>query len=280
VISPAPGKINVCLYVGGTREDGRHEVVSILQSVGLADRVELTAASTDALICPGVDGPNIVSAAIDAFRVAAGDEQPYEVRIDKRIPVAAGMAGGSADAGAVLRMLNASAGGPLNDGAMHEIAASLGADVPAQLLPGRALAIGAGEIVEQLPNPPESGIVVLPHHKPLATPAVFAEFDRLGLARGAGELAELLDAVRWAVARFPDHLVVNDLQPAAISLCGAVGDNLERMRAAGARIALVSGSGPTVLGLCDSLADAERVAAELGPPALAVAPWTKGAVIE
>lgn len=280
MISPAPAKINHCLYVGETRQDGRHEVVSVMQSVDLVDRVELVTADEDALICPGVEGPNIVSAAIDAFRAASGWTQPVSVRIAKQIPVAAGMAGGSADAGAVLRLLNAHADQPLDDGTMHAIAAALGSDVPAQLLPGRALATGAGEVVEQLPPVAEFGVVVLRHPEPLSTPAVFAEFDRQGLARPAGEMAELLDSVRWAVSSFPDHLVVNDLEPAAAALCAAVGENLGRMRSAGADIALVSGSGPTVLGLCGSVQDAEHVAAELGDPAVVAPPWTRGAVMQ
>lgn len=277
MISPAPAKINLCLYVGGTRtSDSRHEVVSIMQSVDLVDDVELSAATTDALHCPGVDSPNIVSAAIAAFRAASGRHDPVAVRIEKRIPVAAGMAGGSADAGAVLRLLNEHFARPVGDTELYAIAAGLGADVPAQLLPGRALAVGAGEIVEQLPPVAEFGVVVLPHPEPLSTPSVFAEFDRQGLARPAEEMSELLDAVRWAVADFPPHLVVNDLEPAAISLCPAVGANLDRMRAAGADLALVSGSGPTVLGLCARPAEADRVAAELG--AVSARPWTRGAV--
>lgn len=281
MISPAPAKINLCLFVGGTRAvDGRHEVVSIMQSVDLCDDVEVTAANADTIDCEGVTGPNIVDAALAAFREASGLSEPVAIRIRKRIPVAAGMAGGSADAGAVLRLLNALAGQPLDDGVLHRIAAGLGADVPAQLLPGRALALGAGEIVEQLPTPAPFGVVVLPHDEPLSTADVFAEFDRLGLARSEEDLEHHLGAVRGRARNLPDDLVINDLQPAAVSLCPAVDANLSRMRDAGAELALVSGSGPTVLGLCRDPGDAADVAARLGQVATVARPWTRGAVIE
>ena len=281
MISPAPAKINLCLFVGGTRAgDGKHEVVSVMQSVDLVDDVELTASDADSVVCAGVPGANIVDAALAAFREVSGEAGPVSIRVEKRIPVAAGMAGGSADAGAVLRLLNAQAAAPLDEGALYSIAAALGADVPAQLLPGRSLATGAGEVVEQLPAPEPFGVVVLPHDQPLATSSVFAEFARLGLARSQNELAASLEEVRRVAGDIPDELVVNDLQPAAISLCRAVRDNLERMRDAGAEQAMVSGSGPTVIGLCPDRVAAERVAAALGAPAVVAEPWTRGAVFE
>ncbi|MCW3011426.1 MAG: 4-(cytidine 5-diphospho)-2-C-methyl-D-erythritol kinase, partial [Solirubrobacterales bacterium] len=94
----APAKVNACLFVGGTREqDGRHELVSVMQAVDLADELRLEPADADEVSCPGVEGPNIVEAAVAAFRARTGwDGPPVRIRITKRIPVAAGMAGGSA----------------------------------------------------------------------------------------------------------------------------------------------------------------------------------------
>lgn len=251
----APAKINVCLFVGGTRaRDGRHELVSVMQAVDLADTVRAEPGDVDQVRCPGVEGPNIAVAAIAAFRARTGwDGEGLRVTIAKRIPVAAGLAGGSADAAAVLRLLARAAG--VEDAALlREIAAGLGADVPAQVLPGRHLCTGAGEQVDVLaPVWPAPAVLVLPSDDTLSTPDVYREFDRLGLARTPEDLAARLADVRAATARrpggLPTSLVVNDLEPAAIGLLPSIAQALTRVRETGADHALVSGSGPTVLGL-------------------------------
>jgi 4-diphosphocytidyl-2-C-methyl-D-erythritol kinase len=246
----APGKINVCLFLGPTREDGRHALVSIMQSVTLADRLRLEdGEGADAVDCPGVAGENLVSTAIARFRaVTRWAGEPVRVSIDKRLPVAAGMAGGSADAAAALRLL-ARASGIEDPGLLHEIALGLGADVPAQVRPGRVLATGAGEVIERIPGVARYGVLVVPGDGPLATPDVFREADRLGLPRDAQGLQDALDAVRAGLPDLPDALCVNELQPATLSLRPALEDTLRRVREAGADVAMVSGSGPTVLGL-------------------------------
>jgi 4-diphosphocytidyl-2-C-methyl-D-erythritol kinase len=262
----APAKINVCLFLGPTRPDGRHELVSVMQSVSLADRVTLAshARQGDDVHCPGVAGPNLAEAAVAGFRAATGWNGPaVHIEIEKRIPVAAGMAGGSADAGAVLRLLARAAGG-VGEAALHDVAAALGADVPAQVRPGRVLATGAGERIERLAPRPAFGVLVLPSAHQLSTPAVFREADRLGLPRDGDSLAERLAAVRMALPDLPPELVVNELEPAARSLCPAIDDALGRVRAAGADVALVSGSGPTVLGLFADPAATHEAARELG----------------
>jgi 4-diphosphocytidyl-2-C-methyl-D-erythritol kinase len=265
----APAKINVCLFLGPTRADGRHELVSVMQSVSLADRVTLTAAGADArgdeVHCPGVEGDNLAAAALAEFRAETGwDGPPVRIDIEKRIPVAAGMAGGSADAGAALRLAAQAAGGAADDALLRRIAARLGADVPGQVRPGRVLATGAGEIVEPLSPAAPYGVLVLPAAGGLSTPAVYREADRLGLPRDAAALADRLDAVRAAIRDLPDELVVNELEPAARSLCPAIEEALDAARGAGADLAIVSGSGPTVLGLFT-----EPAAAALAAEALA-----------
>jgi 4-diphosphocytidyl-2-C-methyl-D-erythritol kinase len=264
----APGKINVCLFLGPAREDGRHELVSVMQSVTLADRLLLHDAQDgrDEVHCPGVDGDNLVTTALQHFRAATRwDGAPVRISIDKRIPIAAGMAGGSADAGAALRLLaKASGHGDLE--LLMALAAGLGADVPAQVRPGRVLATGAGENIERVPGVARYAVLVVPDPRPLPTADVFREADRLGLPRDAVALAEAQATVRSALPDLPDALCVNELQPAALSLRPELEATLEAVRAAGADVAMVSGSGPTVLGLFHDVA-AGRAAAERFPGA-------------
>jgi 4-diphosphocytidyl-2-C-methyl-D-erythritol kinase len=241
----APAKINVCLFLGPTRpSDGRHELVTVFQPVDLHDDVHLEPAAQDECVCDGVAGDNLALAALRAFRDATGwDGPPVRVVIDKRIPVAGGMAGGSADAAATLRLLQEHTG---IEADVQAIAATLGADVPAQVRPARYLATGAGEILQPLPPVPTYGVLVVPSPQGLSTADVFREADRLGLPRP--DLAERLAAVQ-AHPDLPAELVVNDLQPAALSLRPDLQATLDRVREAGADRALISGSGPTVLGL-------------------------------
>jgi len=253
----APGKINLCLFLGPIRpEDARHELVSVMQSVTLADDVTLEpaapGAAEDEVVCEGVTGPNLAAAALAAFRKQTGwDGPPVRLTIDKRVPLAAGMGGGSGDAAAALRLAARAAGNVLDE-TLLGIAADLGADVPAQVRPGRSLATGAGERVEALSAGAPMGVLVLPSQHELSTRDVYAEADRLGLPRGRAELADRASAVRRALGargELPAELLVNDLEPAARSLLPAIGAALDEARAAGADHAMVAGSGPTVLGL-------------------------------
>jgi len=267
----APAKINLCLFLGGVRPgDGRHELVSVMQSVTLADELALEPADgvRDEVVCPGVDGPNLAAGALAAFRAATGwDGAPIRVTIDKRVPVAAGMGGGSGDAAAALR-LAARAAGIDDDALLVRIAAQLGADVPAQVRPGRVLATGAGEEVRMLAPPPPLGVLVLPGPHGLATADVYREADRLGLTRDAADLAARRAELEANLDAPP---AVNDLEPAAISLAPAITRSLDAARAAGADDAMVSGSGPTVVGLYRGEDGAERAwaAAQMLPGALA-----------
>ena len=247
----APAKVNLSLFLGGTRADGRHRLVTVFESLSLADELELDVTGTeDVVACPGVEGENLAARALAGLRARGWDGPPVHVAIAKRIPVAAGMAGGSADAAAMLRLAMAVAPGRAEE--VDQIAVELGADVPSQLLPGVALGTGVGEVVERFAPLGEHAFVVLPSEFALPTPDVYREADRLGLRRADAELdllyEELLAALAPA-AQLPNHLLVNDLQPAAVSLCPWCGEALEAMRAAGAEHAMVSGSGPTVVGI-------------------------------
>ena len=246
----APGKVNLCLFLGGVREDGRHELVTLFESVSLADQLLLSSAPRDEVICREVAGQNLVATALARLRGLGWEGPPVRVEIEKRIPVAAGMGGGSADAAAMLRLAGRLS--PIDPGAIAVLAAELGADVPSQLSPGLSLGTGAGEVVEPRSPLPAHAFAIVPSAHALATADVYREADRLGLARSRVELDSLrreLDAALGSGSAPPERLLVNDLAPAALSLCPSIDDGLEASAAAGADQALVCGSGPTVAGL-------------------------------
>jgi 4-diphosphocytidyl-2-C-methyl-D-erythritol kinase len=296
----APAKINLGLFLGSVRADGRHEVVTVMQSIALADELTLREAPSgsvgDEVLCPGLGDPppppeeNLAARALAAFRAATGwQAPPLQLSILKRVPVAAGMGGGSGDAAAALRLAACASG--LGDRALlDELARGLGADVPAQVQPGRWLASGAGELLHALPDPlaqsgrsesgrqatfdragahsseswvggaqPEKlgratlGVLVLPLAHALSTAQVYAQADRMGRARGRAELEERHRALGRALAGGaplpPAELLHNDLQDAARALCPEIDAALAQARGAQADVAVLSGSGPTVLGL-------------------------------
>jgi 4-diphosphocytidyl-2-C-methyl-D-erythritol kinase len=288
----APGKLNATLLVGPVRpEDGRHELTSVMQSLSLADDVALVpdpGGTADAVECPGVQGDNLALDALRAFRAATGwDAPPLVVRIEKRIPVAAGMAGGSTDAAAVLR-LAAHLSGHDAPGLLQDLAAGLGADVPHGLEPGLALATGAGERLRRLPGVLPGAVVVLRASVGLSTPSVFRRADELRPPRTAEDLeawrARVQDALQAAGggSAYPADLAVNDLGAAAGDLAPVVGEHLRALEDAGAAPALVCGSGPTTVGWFRdepaAAAAADRLRAA-GRDALVAVP-TAGAPIE
>ncbi len=263
----APAKLNLVLHVGRPRPDGLHPLCSLFASIDLADAVEAEVAdgAADSVDCPGVEGRNLATDAIEEFRRRAAPAlPPLAVRIDKRIPVAAGLGGGSADAAAVLRIANRVAGDPADAAALREMAASLGSDVPSQIHPGHALVQGVGEIVEAVSLPPLPAVLV-PDAQGLSTAAVYAEFDRLGGGRERLDPEPIRELARQAVGS-PDRLanaLQNDLQPAALSLRPELARSLERLSAAGALGAAVTGSGPTCFALFSEQAAAAEAAAAI-----------------
>jgi 4-diphosphocytidyl-2-C-methyl-D-erythritol kinase len=259
-------KVNLCLFLGERRADGRHQLVTLFESVGLSDSLVITPLSSgsDEVICAGVVGPNLVTDALAGLRAAGWNAPPVRVEIEKRIPVAGGMGGGSADAAAMLRY--APGLSPVSMPALEAIAARLGADVPGQLDPGPSIGTGAGEVVAPVGNLDDHSLLVLPQSFGLSTAEVYREADRLGLGRAAGELASLRADLQTTLAdlqtvmaselasepsraQLPERLIVNDLQPAALSLAPEIGAGLELAREAGAEQAIVCGSGPTVIGV-------------------------------
>jgi 4-diphosphocytidyl-2-C-methyl-D-erythritol kinase len=255
----APAKLNLCLFLGPRREDGLHELCSLFEPLSLADPIEVEEAAHDEVVCEGVEGDNIAAAALRGLRERGWASPPLRIEISKRIPVAAGLGGGSADAAAILRLAVGEVSG------IEELAAGIGADVPSQLDPSLALVRGAGERVARLPAPAPHAVVLLTGGGGLATAQVFAEADRLGLGRDPSELdalaARLLTAAGAGAAPLEySELLGNDLEPAARALRPEIDEALGALRTAGAPLARMTGSGPTVFGLFEDL-EAARAAA-------------------
>lgn len=274
----APAKVNLLLQVGGRRRDGLHELCSIFASIDLADTVTVEeSGEADEVRCPGVDGPNLAAAAVAAFRAAAVRELPkgsglpggIKVTIEKRIPIAAGLGGGSADAAAVLRALDQLSGSRLGQRRLREIGETLGADVPSQVEPRHALVTGAGEAIEPLELPPFA-LVLVPQGEGLPTAAVYAEADRIGSTRRALDPGAARTLAAGTLAELAAGLE-NDLEPAALSLRPGLEEPLRALRAAGALAARITGSGPTSFGVFPGLAAARAAAARI-PGAIVAEP--------
>lgn len=257
---PAAAKINLALLVGSRREDGLHEIVTVLQRVDLCDSVTLERAP--ALAVDGYRKDTLVHAALARLAAEAGGAGSWRVLLDKRIPLAAGLGGGSADAGAALALANRTLDEPLSEERLVQVAAEVGADVPFFLTPGPKLAEGFGERLHPLDIPQDYWVLlVLPRFaRKDSTRAVYARFDASGAAEAFAErrarLLEGLAAVRRPrdFAAFPP----NDLaRPAGRPQL--VDDLLER----GAFRADLSGAGPAVYALFHHRADAQRAARRL-----------------
>jgi 4-diphosphocytidyl-2-C-methyl-D-erythritol kinase len=260
----AYAKLNLILHVGHPRENGMHALCSLFASLELADDVHggPTDRGADRVECADVGGPNLAQTALEAFRARVGGAlPPVGVRIEKRIPTAAGLGGGSADAAAVLRLANRVAGEPLDSAALHELAAGLGSDVPSQVDPRHALVQGTGELVEPI-DLPSLVAVLVPAREGLHTRSVYAQLDRMGGGRGHLDPERLRRLAGADPAELAGALE-NDLQAAALALRPELDDTLARLRSAGALGVAVSGSGPTCFGLFEDRAAAERGAISL-----------------
>ena len=256
-------KANLVLHVGGRRADGLHEICSVFASLDLCDELTIEPADgRDEVVCPEVSGENLAARAAAALRDRlSGELPPLRVRIGKRIPVAAGLGGGSADAAAMLRAGNEIAGSPLDDEALRSLASQIGADVPSQIEPRHALVTGAGEVVEPLGLPPFV-LLLVPQAEGLSTAEVYAQLDRMGGARAEldpGRLRSLEDGGLDELAA----AVENDLGPATLALRPELEAPLSALSEAGAAAAAITGSGPTAFGLFESRADAERASSAI-----------------
>ena len=262
----APAKVNLVLRIGPTQSNGLHAVASLFASLDLADEVEVAPAAEDSVECPGVDGPNLAERAVRLIRGYAPWIPPLHVRIAKRIPVAAGLAGGSADAAAALRAANSFQEVPFDDDHLRAIAAALGSDVPSQIAPANCVVTGTGERVERV-DLPEMHVVLVPSADGIATADVFRKADQMQLPRPSLEHDDLFTLAREPLAVIAGRLE-NDLQPATLRLRPELTATIQSLLDAGALGAQVSGSGPTVFGLFADEDAAAAAAAEI-PGALA-----------
>jgi len=267
--APAAAKINLALVVGPTRGDGKHEVLTVLQRIDLVDRIEIEEAPK--LRVEGFKDDTLVRAALERLAVAAGVEPHWRVKIEKQIPLAAGLGGGSSDAATALRLANGSLAEPLTADALHAVAAGIGADVPFFLADGPQLGSGDGSELAPLDLPQDFWVVVLlPRDvEKSSTADVYASFDARDGARGWDERRRaLLDGL----ARVKNPLDLAALPSNDLASSPLAGE----LRAEGAFRADISGAGPAIYGLFLDRADADaarRVLTRLGDAWLAPPAW-------
>ncbi|NLU80714.1 4-(cytidine 5'-diphospho)-2-C-methyl-D-erythritol kinase [Micromonospora sp. HNM0581] len=270
-----PAKVNLHLGVGPLRRDGYHELNTVYHAISIYD--ELTARRGDTLILTmegegagdlALDDSNLIIRAAHALAGYAGVPPHARLHLRKQIPLAAGLAGGSADAAAALVACDALWGTGLSRDELAGIAADLGSDVPFLIHGGTALGTGRGEAVSPvLARPTSWHWVVAIADGGLSTPQAYRELDRLRETGAAGpplgSTAGLLAALRQRDPRVLAPNLGNDLQDAALAMRPSLASTLKAGEAAGALAGIVSGSGPTCVFLTANAAEAERVAAEL-----------------
>jgi 4-diphosphocytidyl-2-C-methyl-D-erythritol kinase len=256
--APAPAKLNLALVVGPARKDGKHELCTVYQRIDLADRIALEPAMR--LEVRGFADDTLVRRALTALAAAAGVEPRWSARIWKRIPVAAGLGGGSSDAATALRLANETLPQQLADEDLRSLARDLGADVPFFLAPGPQLGEDDGSELRPLDLPQDYWVVVvLPHGVgKQSTGAVYERFDARRAAEGFEERREQLRRRLEAVRRPRDlaGLPPNDLASSPLA---------EKLRDLGAFRADVSGAGPAVYGLFHHRPPAAAAARRLSP---------------
>lgn len=282
LIGLAPAKINLLLHVGPARADGYHPLVSLAAFADVGDRVTVRSAEALSLAVEGPfasgldgEGDNLILKALRALGEAAGiGEPPVAVTLDKRLPIAAGLGGGSADAGTALRLAARLLELDLTEAALERLALAAGADGPMCLRASPAWASGVGEVLEDEPRLPPLHAVLLNPGLPSPTGGVYRAYDAApdGAADRPAPPADWSEpaVIAWLSAQR------NDLQAPALALTPGIGEALAAMQAApGCRLTRMSGSGATVFGLFDDRAAAIEAVFALDRPGW----WTRPAVL-
>jgi 4-diphosphocytidyl-2-C-methyl-D-erythritol kinase len=255
-----PAKVNLYLKVLARRQDGYHELVTVMQPLTLADELRLTPGKGLTLECGHPEVPsgaeNLVWRAAQAFAAASQQEPQVHIELVKNIPVAAGLGGGSSDAAGTLLALNELAGYPLDAGALSQLGAELGADVPFFLRPGPAVGRGIGTDLTPLDLPPYWYVLCNPGVA-LSTSWVYRHLNLDTLARGGAPWREAWDG------EHPEDWVANDLATVTLSHFPELRHLLARLAQAGARTQGLSGSGPTLFGLFLEAEAARQAAARV-----------------
>ena len=268
-----PAKINLELLVGPPREDGYHPLATVFHAVNLFDEVTVSASEEWGLSVSGpqslgvpADGTNLAAKAAQQLAEVGGVTEPVHIAIRKEIPVAGGMAGGSADAAATLVACDQLWGLATSRAELEEVAAQVGSDVPFLLSGGTAMGSGRGEVLAPVLARGTYHWVLALSEGGLSTPAVYAECDRLRGDRPVPEprpTPEMMSALRSGDARALGAALANDLQAAAISLMPALGEVIDAGLEFGAVGGIVSGSGPTVAFLAEDNESALDLAVSL-----------------
>ncbi|MBJ7512582.1 4-(cytidine 5'-diphospho)-2-C-methyl-D-erythritol kinase [Brevundimonas sp.] len=270
----APAKINLFLHVGPVDADGYHPLSSLIAFADVGDRVTVEPADRLSLSVSGPFGAglaaepdNLILRALRALGQATGaGEPPLKVTLDKRLPIAAGLGGGSSDAGAALKLARQALALDIDDAALEAVAGVIGADGPMCLRMRTAWAEGRGEVLTDEPRLPPLHAVLFNPGVPSPTGAVYRAYDAGPTRAAAHALARPAPPADWSPAVVIDWLsgLRNDLQPPAETLTPAIADAVSAVAAApGVALARMSGSGATVFGLCRSGEDAAAAAAAL-----------------
>lgn len=257
IVEPAPAKLNLALHVRARRDDGYHELETLFVFVADGDLLTIADADASGFVVTGPfadslhgEGDNLVLRAERAFRAQIADLPPLAVTLDKRLPVASGMGGGSADAAAMLRAMARRAGVSLDDHRLRAVAEALGSDVPACLLGRTAIGRGRGEALTPIDGAPGKPVLLVNPGVAVSTAAVFTGWDRID--RGGLPEGQLIAAATNAR---------NDLEAPARAIAPEIGNVLERLSAApGVRLARMSGSGATCFALFGDPADCAATA--------------------
>ncbi|MGU3474016.1 4-(cytidine 5'-diphospho)-2-C-methyl-D-erythritol kinase [Paenibacillus sp. D51F] len=254
VYEKAPAKINLLLDVLRKRADGYHEVEMIMTMVDLSDRLEMEELQRDTIIISSQAGYIPLDEKNLAFQAARLIKERYDVRkgvyihLDKKIPVAAGLAGGSSDAAAALRGLNRLWKLGIPDEELCKLGAELGSDVPFCVTGGTALATGRGEILQRIDNPPSCWVVLAKPPINVSTADVYGRF-RADNMPGHPSLSGMMEAISTGSFQGVCEEMGNVLEDVTLSLYPEVAQLKESMQRLGADGVLMSGSGPTVFGL-------------------------------